>query len=233
MTYKTLPFHELGVTPDDVFQQMGYGNAAPSADVAAEVGRLLQQAAAVARPQYAFRVLPGLPNAAGTIAVQPADGSLGTTLQVGAVIARQLRDSEAFAVFVATAGMEFESWRHIDDPLQAYVADAIGSVVAEKCADRMEAGLQAAIDKLGWKHTNRFSPGYCGWNVAQQQLLFGLFDKPEPCGIRLNASSLMVPVKSVSGIIGLGTAVSRRDYVCALCNLPHCFKRKNQKAQQA
>ena len=36
----------------------------------------------------------------------------------------------------------------------------------------------------------------------------------------------MVPIKSVSGIIGLGEKVRRLDYTCGLCDFKQCYKRK-------
>ena len=119
------------------------------------------------------------------------------------------------------------------DMVRVFIADALGSVIAEKTADRMEEVLQESIDKLGWHHTNRFSPGYCGWHVSQQQLLFPMF-RGETCGVSLTENSLMVPIKSVSGIIGLGQTVKRLDYTCGLCDFKQCYKRKqrNRKSPQ-
>ena len=108
--------------------------------------------------------------------------------------------------------------------VQVFIADALGSVIAEHCADQMEQHLQQSIDKLGWHHTNRFSPGYCGWHVSEQQLLFPLF-QGHTCGVTVNASSLMVPIKSVSGIIGIGRNVRHLDYTCGLCDFQQCYKR--------
>ena len=109
--------------------------------------------------------------------------------------------------------------------VRVFIADALGSVVAERCADVMEESLQESIDKLGWHHTNRFSPGYCGWHVSQQQLLFPLFGG-NTCGVLLTDSSLMVPIKSISGIIGIGKKVRKLDYTCGLCDFTQCYKRK-------
>ena len=111
-----------------------------------------------------------------------------------------------------------------------FIADALGSVIAEHCADQMEICLQESIDKLGWRHTNRFSPGYCGWHVSQQQLLFPLFGG-NTCGVCLTESSLMVPIKSVSGIIGLGEKVRKLNYTCGLCDFKQCYKRKSKLAK--
>ena len=96
--------------------------------------------------------------------------------------------------------------------------------LAERCADYMEQHLQQSIDKLGWHHTNRFSPGYCGWPVSEQQQLFPMF-QGHTCGVSLNASSLMGPIKSISGIIGIGRNVRHLDYTCGLCDFQHCYKR--------
>ena len=53
--------------------------------------------------------------------------------------------------------------------VKVYIADAIGSVIAEKTADCMEIALDEYIRDRGWRHTNRFSPGYCGWHVSEQK----------------------------------------------------------------
>ena len=152
------------------------------------------------------------------------------SFSIGKIIARQLRGSEAFALFVATSGTEFEQYQQQlktkGDMVRIFIADALGSVIAEKCADEMEQLLQLSIDKLQWKHTNRFSPGYCGWHVSQQQRLFPLLGEKEPCGVHLTDSSLMVPIKSVSGIVGVGKNVRRLDYTCGLCDFKNCYKRR-------
>ena len=50
----------------------------------------------------------------------------------------------------------------------------------------------------------------------------------ETCGVSLTESSLMVPIKSVSGIIGLGPQVRHLDYTCGLCDFKQCYKRKQR-----
>ena len=141
----------------------------------------------------------------------------------------QLRGAEGYALFIATCGEAFERFlqqmKAEGDMVRVFIADAMGSVIAEKCADEMEKNLQLSIDKLGWKHTNRFSPGYCSWHVSQQQLLFPLFHG-QTWGVTLTDSSLMLPIKSVSGIIGVGEKARRLDYTCGLCNFEKCYKRK-------
>ncbi|MDH4156614.1 MAG: hypothetical protein OEW00_05000 [candidate division Zixibacteria bacterium] len=48
-----------------------------------------------------------------------------------------------------------------------------------------------------------FCPGYCGWHVSGQKRLFEVL-RPGHIGIELNASFLMQPLKSVSGVLVAG-----------------------------
>ncbi len=214
MTQKVLTYEELGITMADVYEAMGYQGELPDEATRQETLYIINKVSPWLRPQFCFLVTTSLP-----------------AFDMGKIIDRQLRGSEAYALFVATAGVEFEDYqqqlKQEGDMVRVFIADALGSVIAEKCADRMEEALQANIDKLQWHHTNRFSPGYCGWQVSQQQLLFSLLP-PSPCGVQLSKSSLMVPIKSVSGIIGLGKEVRYMDYTCGLCDMKHCYKRKTR-----
>ena len=214
MTEKTLSFEELGITAADVYEQMGYHDAQPDKATQQETAMILKEVSQWLRPQFSYFVVNKQPD-----------------FKMGNIILRQLRGSEAFALFVCTSGLEFEAYQHRlkeqGDMVRVFIADALGSVIAEKCADQMEKALQESIDKLGWKHTNRFSPGYCGWHVSQQQLLFPLF-QGHTCGVKLTDSSLMIPIKSVSGIIGLGEKVRKLEYTCGLCDFKQCYKRKKK-----
>ena len=219
MTQKTLTYDDLEITPADIFEQMGYRDATPDEATRREMLAVIDEVQGWLQPSFCYFV----------VQQQPA-------FDMGNIILRQLRDSEAYTLFICTAGERYEAYQQRlmeqGDMVRVFIADALGSVIAEKTADRMEEHLQESIDKLGWHHTNRFSPGYCGWHVSQQQRLFPLFDG-HTCGVRLTDSSLMVPIKSVSGIIGLGKKVRRLDYTCGLCDFKLCYKRRLRSAQAA
>ena len=219
MFEKRLSLDNLCIHPEDVYRQMGYGKETPDERTAEEVRRLIASTSRSAVPRYCYRVMDGRLEK-DVLRMGESDFHLGR------IIMRQLAGATHFAVFVATAGAEFEEWRKRDDLLESFIADALGSVVAERCADKMEEDLQASIDKLGWKRTNRFSPGYCEWATDEQRQLVSLLGNPNPCGVWLTESALMWPVKSVSGIIGLGENVAYHDYACQLCQLTHCFRRR-------
>ena len=217
MTEKILDYDALGITPADIYEQMGYHGVEPDEVTQREVSRVIEEVSPWLCPRFCYQV----------VKEQPA-------FDMGKIILRQLRGSEAYALFICTSGQEYEAYLHRlkeqGDMVRIFIADALGSVIAEKCADVMEVCLQESIDKLRWHHTNRFSPGYCGWHVSQQQLLFPLFEG-NTCGVTLTDSSLMVPIKSVSGIIGLGEKVRKLDYTCGLCDFKQCYKRKSKLSQ--
>ena len=215
MTKKELRYEDLGISLSELYEQMGYEQAVPDEATVKETDIIIAEAKSFLRPRFSFFVQRELPDFA-----------------IGKIIERQLKGAEAYAFFICTAGVEYEAFQERlkkeGDMVRVFIADALGSVIAEKAADQMEQSLQENIDKLGWHHTNRFSPGYCGWHVSQQQLLFPLF-KGETCGVKLTESSLMLPIKSVSGIIGLGPNVRHLDYTCGLCDFKQCYKRKKKK----
>jgi cobalamin-dependent methionine synthase I len=149
------------------------------------------------------------------------------------VVYRQIKDAEEVALFICTAGPVIgersrQSMKE-GDLLRGYIYDVIGSEVVEAAADRMQEELRAAAAARGKMITNRFSPGYCGWDVAEQHKLFGFF-KDNFCGITLTESALMNPVKSVSGIIGIGRNVKYAPYQCHVCDDKNCIYR-NRKRQ--
>ncbi len=212
MTEKSLTYIDLSIALADIYEAMGYHGVEPDAATQRETVAVVSEVQRWLRPRFSFFVTPSLP---------PFD--------LGSIILRQLRGAEAYALFVCTAGQEYEDYqqqlKREGDMVRVFIADSLGSVIAERCADQMEIALQTSIDKLHWCHTNRFSPGYCGWHVSQQQLLFPLFDG-HTNGVRLTDSSLMLPIKSVSGIVGIGSSVRKLDYTCGLCDFKQCYRRR-------
>lgn len=153
----------------------------------------------------------------------------GISFHVKKIVFGQIKKSESIAIFLCTAGEEIgiRSRKAMKerDLLKGYIYDVVGSEIVEAAADLMQERLEKAMVAAGNKITNRYSPGYCAWDVVEQLKLFQLV--PDNfCGIRLTESSLMDPVKSVSGIIGIGKNVKMNPYTCSLCDLKDCIYRK-------
>ena len=208
---------------------MGYKDSEPDTETSRVTEYLLSESAQFLRPQFKYIMLEGsLSDDMMQLTLQGPAGPV--TFDAGKIICRQLRGAQKYVVFVATVGTGYFQWtdavKRRDDMFQTYVMDCVGSQIVESVADYMETVLQKEIDPSGFKRTNRFSPGYCGWHVSEQPKLFSLFSEPKPCGIELTDSCLMLPVKSVSGIIGIGTDVRYLPYTCGICDKKDCYKRR-------
>jgi hypothetical protein len=153
----------------------------------------------------------------------------GVTFSVGKKIAQQLRNADGGALFICTAGAgigeKSKELMAAGDFIEGYILDVIGSVTVEAAIDKIQESFENELTNRGQKMANRYSPGYCGWALREQQQFFGLFPTNH-CGINLSDSCLMDPIKSVSGIIGYGTKVRKTAYECQMCELETCTYRK-------
>ena len=142
-----------------------------------------------------------------------------------------MKDADKYAVFTATIGIEFDQFikklKDEDDILRVFVADAVGSVLAEATVSYLMHKLEGIAMKENMKISNNYSPGYCDWFLAEQKKLFSLFPEGST-HITLTDSSLMLPVKSVSGIVAMGKNVKRREYGCDICKMENCIKNKKK-----
>ncbi len=146
-------------------------------------------------------------------------------------IGRFLAGAELVATFVVTIGSAVERlsrrWLRAGRVMAGVVADAFASEavesVAQQCQDRIRSWARAR----GLEITPRYSPGYCGMRVDQQVALFASLPAAR-IGVRLRPSFLMTPIKSVSGLIGIGRvdAVRPDDYPCRHCDQPECTQRR-------
>ncbi len=160
----------------------------------------------------------------------------GVPFEVGEVVCGQLSRATSVAIFLCTVGPGIGDLMGAlmtsGDPFTSYVASWMGSLAVERAADRLAESLAERAATRGLRLTNRYSPGYCGWPVFEQQKLFRLLP-PGLCGVRLTDSSLMQPIKSVSGFIGLGERAVRNEYTCELCELESCVSRTVRAARKA
>jgi hypothetical protein len=150
------------------------------------------------------------------------------TFSLGKIITSAVKLSSHIALFVGTAGsrvelLSKELFSH-GNSLEGLIVNLIGSEIAESVALSVHRRIGEEMMKTGLNITNRYSPGYCGWPVSDQQVLFRLMNG-NTCGVQLTPTSLMLPIKSVSGIVGAGKQVKKRGYSCSKCEEDFCIYR--------
>lgn len=153
----------------------------------------------------------------------------GIEFGIGKTVAKELRGVSSVALFVCTAGEGISRYSQEllmgDNPMMGYVLDVLGSMIVEAATDRLQNEIKQIAQSEGYSITNRYSPGYCKWSVGDQHKLFSFFPA-KCCGISLTNSSLMHPIKSVSGIIGIGKEVKFRETTCDLCTQVDCSHKR-------
>jgi len=210
----------LRVDPGALLKLLGEQEGMIDSHTAGLVEKYISECLTISSPEGAFFLTEALQSSSDDEITVP-----GLVFASGKIISKMLRHSAYYVFFVVTAGPEPEdlarSLMAEGNYLEGYVVDLIASALVDSAADQIQEQIRMIAKEGGMSITNRYSPGYCSWQVEEQQKLFSLFTEGS-CGISLSESSLMNPVKSISGIIGMGAGVSYRDYTCEICSMLHC-----------
>jgi hypothetical protein len=228
--YQAFTIPEIVETVDrgEVLRYLGYpSGVAPSRRVAEMVEPWIQAAAELAAPRATYLVLPVTVKSRRVLGVQTADGNT----ELRGAIGEFLEPAQFVAAFVATAGAGIENRASEllgqGETLPAMIVNAVGAERAEAAEAAVIAQLKAKAAPLGLATTLPYSPGYCGMKLTEQRKLFALFDG-ENLGVTLTDDYLMRPLKSISGLIGLGPAeqVAAVGSPCDRCELYRCAMRR-------
>jgi hypothetical protein len=219
-----ISFNELSLDVSEVEKVLGYRDGDDRELVTELIKEIFIEAAEICRIKSEYIIYSNIEfiNIDKSITINRIN------FETKKIVFGQLKKSESIAVFLCTAGEEIGIRSRIAmqemDLLRGYILDIVGSVIVDAAADFMQNELEKTVGASGKKVTNRYSPGYCSWQVAEQHKLFQLV--PENfCGIKLTESALMDPIKSISGIIGIGKDVKNNIYTCNLCDFKDCVYR--------
>jgi hypothetical protein len=219
----TLTLSDLQLDLNEIYLNLGYRGQMPEEHIIQMVDDIISYAYQFCHPKVGYDFFDKLNINRHFITINDIP------MKTGHVIGGYMLPATTIAAFVVTAGEEYDEYLHklkrAGDIVTEFFADAIGSEIAEASVRYVTQLIGQKAAKLKLMVTNSYSPGYCGWHVREQKQLFSLFPE-NPCGIKLNDSSLMHPVKSVSGIIGLGVEIVHTPYACEICGMNTCFKRK-------
>lgn len=228
-----LSFDQLVLNPENLVTVMGYPAGECPPHIYESIDQVLEQAKDLVQIRGGCRLIDDLERCDDHLHYRIG----GVEFTIGKIISVQLRKASSAALFVCTIGAGLENYaRQLmkeGDYVTGFVADIMASETVELSMDFIQNALEDDFKSKGLRLTNRYSPGYCGWHVSEQQKLFSLLP-PGFCGISLTESSLMVPIKSVSGVIGIGADVRKVDYTCRFCDMKECvYRRRFEKAAES
>ena len=194
--------NQINIDKQKILSNIGYGDEyQPSARIISLVNDYIENYQDFISPAYSYTFCN----------IESVEGNcvdIGDSIILKSkIIARLSERCYKIAVFALTIG------NHLEDMvaylaenglvLQATVLDAIGSGATEKLAIHLEEKIKRIANAGGLITSRRFSPGYCDWEVDQQEMIFKALNG-DTAGIRLTESLLMMPRKSISGIIAIG-----------------------------
>ncbi len=227
----------LNLTPDNfkpaksqVLQSMGYRD---QSQVSPKVGQILEDAYEV----YSHTAKP-----AGillTVSIEEFGEiyrGLGKNERENPLL-EIFPQAENLALTAFTLGIDItrriEELFKTNDYTLAALLDSIASAAADQASKYLEFYFfDYLVNKAKTNRTQRvllYSPGYCGWHISGQEKLFAVL-KPEAIGLSLHQSYLMIPLKSLSGVLIAGDKnihLFKNDYsFCKHCKDQSCIIRK-------
>ncbi|HEX3730176.1 MAG TPA: hypothetical protein VHV47_10250 [Opitutaceae bacterium] len=144
-------------------------------------------------------------------------------------------DRVVLAAASAGAGCEERAralWQE-GKPDEYFFLEMYGSAVVESLVAGLNGRICGWAEAAGRRALPHYSPGYDGWDVAEQPALLTCLDAgraltpPEP--LRVLASGMLVPRKSLLALIGLtppGRGAGPETVPCADCSFSPCQYRR-------
>lgn len=227
LQYFDCKLSDLRLDMQELYLLMGYGVQIPNQEILDIISEMVTNLTICCTPRCGYILRHG--EIVDNEHIKVGD----TILNPGKIITHAMKEADYYAIFTATAGSGFEDYcirlKKEDDMVKNFIADALGSVIADATVTWLMNKLENHATSEGMKISNNYSPGYCDWLLIEQPKLFSIF--PENIsGISLTDSCLMLPVKSVSGIVAAGKHVKKRPYGCDICKMVTCIKNKKKQS---
>ena len=194
---------------NEILKYLGFRGQELTEEIAAQIRRCTDEVLAAATPRLTYRHVP------------LEDGVvLGVTF-AGNDIPRMLEPCEEVVLFGATLGPGVERLMmryEVVNAADSVIMDACASTAIENICNNFESDMRRAVEAEGRYLTDRFSPGYGDLPIAEQPKFFALLDMTRRIGVSLTPTTIMVPRKSVTAIMGIArTPQPHRPPDCEHC----------------
>ena len=194
---------------NEILKYLGFRGQELTEEIAAQIRRCTDEVLAAATPRLTYRHAP------------LEDGAvLGVTF-AGNDIPRMLEPCEEVVLFGATLGPGVERLMmryEVVNAADSVIMDACASTAIENICNNFESNMRRTVEAEGRYLTDRFSPGYGDLPISEQPKFFALLDMTRRIGVSLTPTTIMVPRKSVTAIMGIArTPQPHRPPDCEHC----------------
>ena len=209
----------------EALRYLGYRNTEPDTAVADSLSRCAAELQAAVQPKSVFAAFPLFHPAENTLEIA------GVTIR-SENLSRNLKGCEQVYLMAATLGVAAD--RLIARASAVRMSDAVlyqaaAAAMIEAYCDEINDTLREEAERVGLYCRPRFSPGYGDFRIEHQRDLSRMLDTPKKIGLTVTDSCMLVPVKSVTAVIGLSnTPQPCHRKGCEECSKKDCaFRRES------
>lgn len=214
---------EVEITKKEVYRYLGYGKVFPSDEVTALIEECVRE----------FNRYVGYKACYAKVDIDVDETN--ETVDFGFMKVKShslilnLRGCKAAYIFAATTGAMAERLimkQNRISALKGIVTDAIGSASIEDFCDLLNKILADTVSADGKFLRPRFSCGYGDFPLEHQPEILSFLDTGRKISLNVTDTLMMIPVKSVTAVVGISdTPVSCRSG-CVGCEKTDCQYRK-------
>lgn len=207
------------IPPKEIYRYMGLRGAEPAQGLQQKTEALVKRLTEAAEPRLTLRRL--------ALSWSDTGIGLGGLSLSGQDIRRNLQGCQEAFLLAATLGSGVDRLMarlDIGDSADALILQAIATACLEELLDLEEERLKTLVVSEGLSLRPRFSPGYGDLPLSLQRGLLEILEAQKRLGLTLTESSMLVPQKSVTALIGLhlGEDPKRDKRPCERCARSDC-----------
>lgn len=202
----------------EILRYLGYRGKPADEKVLTLIESCLSELGRVARPKSTWAWFDA--------AVTEQQVSFGGLTIKSRKLASHLHGCDRAMVFAATLGLEVDRlmarYERLDMSRAVVMQASAAALVEDYCNECCEHLAQEAA-KQGYFLRPRFSPGYADFSIQYQRALLHLLDTAKKIGLSMTESCMLVPVKSVTAVIGLTREQGPcEQHKCSVCEKKDC-----------
>ena len=206
----------VDIDKDAVYRRLGYKNRSPSAAVLSAIDSQMPKAYKLIKPMFTYEL-----KAVEDVVGQEVFLS-GSLVFSSKTLSYVLSDCKWGSIYLVTIGKDLDEQMarlmERGEMLKATILDAIGTEAVAQILYKLWDVIKGIAKANGSQATVQYAPGYCDWHVSQQKVLFQAIDS-DSLGVRLTETCMMIPQKSISGVIGIGKFDATKAPPClAVCD---------------
>jgi hypothetical protein len=198
----------------DAARYMGIKVGAAPAGFLERAESIYEELKSAERPKSVWRIFP-IETVGGAVKFGGAFEIAGGDLE------RACRDCDKAVLLAATLGASVDRLINKTQALDmsdAVILDACASAEIERICDIAEAEMEPHLDSAEYL-APRYSPGYGDVPLGESAKIIDALDAVRRIGLSVTKSGMLVPVKSVTAVIGISKSRGKRGGGCEICSM--------------